>query len=340
MREVKSILAIVAVLFLCAAMPAAEAAEYLVKAAPRSDMKAVFARVESREVIPARARIGGTIVSLAVEEGSAVAAGDVVAVVVDDKLSLQLTASDARIKALSVELDNARTELERAEKLQLTGVVPKSRVDQLQTQGDVLVNQIAAVQADRAVLEQQQAEGRVLAPSPGRILSVPVTQGSVVLPGEMVAKIAGGGYFLRLSLPERHAAHIAEGDPVVVGKRGMTGLDGDAALGQGRIVKIYPEIDGGRVLADVEVEGLGDFFVGERTRVWIPVATRQIIAVPEAAVTNRYGIDVVTIVSATGQTEVPVIIGAPTEENGQRVVEVLSGLAEGDRVVVRGGEAD
>ena len=77
------------------------------------------------------------------------------------------------------------------------------------------------------------------------------------MPGETVARVASGVYFLRLSLPERHAAHIQKGDEVLVGSRGMTDLMEKAPLGHGHIVKVYPEIDNGRVLADVEVEGLG-----------------------------------------------------------------------------------
>jgi RND family efflux transporter MFP subunit len=324
-----------AAVFLALSLPgSAHAAEFAVKVSERPDLKAVFGQVESRDVVTARARIGGTIVSLSVEEGTAVKAGDVVAVVVDDKLALQLSAVDARIKAIGAELGNATTELERARKLLQTGVVPKSRVDALQTQVDVLTNQMAAAQADRAVLEQQRTEGDVLAPAPGRILSVPVTKGSVVMPGETVARIAGGGYFLRLSLPERHAGHIREGDEVLVGSRGMTDLGEKAPLGRGRVAKVYPEIEGGRVMADVEVEGLGNFFVGERTRVWVPVASKSVITIPEAAVTTRAGIDYVRIVSGEGALDVPVIIGEAAEENGARMLEVLSGLSDGDRVVL------
>jgi RND family efflux transporter MFP subunit len=310
------------------------AADFTVKATERPDLKAVFGQVESRDLVPARARIGGTITSLSVEAGSAVKAGEVIARVVDDKLVLQLSAAEAKIAALRSERSNAVTELNRASQLLQSGVVPRTRVDQLQTQVDVLTSQIAASEADRAVLQQQQTEGNVIAPAPGRVISVPVTQGSVVLPGEAIANVAGGGYFLRLALPERHAAHISVGDPVIVGSRGLTTLTDAAAVSRGKVVKVYPEIDGGRVLADVEVEGLGDFFVGERTRVWIPVATRQVISVPEAAVSNRYGVDYVRIAGTAGEIDVPVIIGGRFEENGKALVEILSGLADGDKVIL------
>jgi RND family efflux transporter MFP subunit len=294
----------------------------------------VFGRVESRDLVPARARLGGTILSLAVEEGSAVKAGDVVAVVVDDKLALQLGALDARLKAIEAELGNATADLERAQKLLETGVVPRKQVEGFQTKVDVLTNQRAAAEAERSVLEQQRSEGEVIAPAPGRVLSVPVTEGSVVMAGETVARIAGGGYFLRLSLPERHAGQLETGDEVLVGSRGMTEPGGKEAAGRGKVVKVYPEIDGGRVLADVEVEGLGDFFVGERTRVWIPVAKRKMIAVPARALATRSGVDYVRLVLPAGEAEVPVIAGENFEQGGERFVEILTGLSDGDRVVV------
>ena len=53
--------------------------------------------------------------------------------------------------------------------------------------------------------------------------------------------------------PEALARRQAADRAGAVDHHGVT--ECDAALGHGRIVKIYPEIDGGRVLADVEVEG-------------------------------------------------------------------------------------
>jgi RND family efflux transporter MFP subunit len=314
--------------------PQAGAAEFTVKAVERPDYKAVFGRVEAQDLVPARARLGGTILSLSVEEGSAVKAGDVVAVVVDDKLALQLGALDARLKAIDAELKNANADLERAQKLLATGVVPRKQVEGFQTKVDVLTNQRAAAEAERSVLEQQRSEGEVIAPAPGRVLSVPVTKGSVVMAGEAIARIAGGGYFLRLSLPERHAGQVKTGDEVLVGSRGMTDPGEKAPAGRGKVVKVYPEIDGGRVLADVEVEGLGDFFVGERTRVWIPVARRQMIAVPATAITTRSGVDYVRLALASGEAEVPVIAGESFEEKGEQFTEILTGLREGDRVIL------
>jgi RND family efflux transporter MFP subunit len=309
------------------------AGDYAVHSIPKTDLKAVFGRVESRDIVQARARLGGTIVLLDAVEGNPVTAGDVIATVVDDKLALQLAAFDARLKELDAQVQNALVDLNRGKSLLAAGTMPKASVDALQTKFDVLNNQVTALQADKSVVVQQGAEGKVLAPASGRILTVPVTKGSVVMPGEPIARIAAGGYFLRIALPERHAAHVKEGDDVLVGARGLDGGQSSfEAARKGRLVKVYPEIQDGLVLADVDVDGLGDFFVGERTLVWIPVDKRSVIAVPPAAITTRYGIDYAQISGSAGPMDVAVITGETfATQEGDRT-EILSGLVDGDKV--------
>jgi hypothetical protein len=85
--------------------------------------------VESRDLVQARARIGGTIVTLDVEEGSSAQAGAVIARVVDDKLALHMGALDARLKELDAEMLNASAELERGRSLFASGTIAKSRLD-------------------------------------------------------------------------------------------------------------------------------------------------------------------------------------------------------------------
>jgi RND family efflux transporter MFP subunit len=315
----------------------AMAAEIVAGSETILETKAVFGQVESRNTVPARARIGGTIRSVSVDEGSEVDEGEVIAVVVDDKIALQLDAAEAEIEGLRSQLDNAQTELTRAEQLLTRGVAPQSRVDQARTQVEVYTNQLSAAESNRAVIQQQSVEGEVLAPASGRVLSVPVTPGSVILAGETVARVATGGYFLRLSLPERHAAEMVEGDTVTVGERVLSAdaADGAVTTREGRLAKVYPEITEGRVEADVEVDGLGDYFVGERTLVWIPIGRRQAITLPTDAVTTRHGVDTVKIATDDGEIDVAVVLGETfVADDGAQRVEILTGIHEGDQVIV------
>ena len=79
-----------------------------------ADEKAVFATVESANVVPARARIGGTVVELAVKEGDGVKQGQIVATIGDEKLALQMKSLDAQIAGLEAQFAQAQTDLTRA----------------------------------------------------------------------------------------------------------------------------------------------------------------------------------------------------------------------------------
>lgn len=317
------------------ALPRAQAAEFAVRAVTVPEMKAVFGQVESRIVVPARARIGGSIRELRVSQGDQVKEGDVVAVVVDDKLVLQLNAAKAKIEALNSQLENARLQLERAQQLRASGTGTQANLDQATMLFEVATNQVAAAKADRTVIEQSAREGDVLAPATGRVLTVPVTPGSVVLAGEAIARIAPGPYYLRLALPERHAAEIVQGSEVLVGERGLAQPPGRApAAHRGRIVKVYPEIADGRVIADVEVPGIGDYFVNERTLVSIPVGKRAVLAVPPGAIRTIHGVDYVRLATAGGEMDVAVILGQTIDDGGEGRIEILTGLRDGDRVIL------
>ena len=317
-----------------ASLSPASAEEFAVKTTTITEMKAVFGQVESRTVVPARARIGGTIREIRVSEGSEVKEGDVIAVVVDDKIALERQAAEAQIKALMSQVENATTSLARAERLVAQGVATQSGLDAARMLLNVVTNQVAAAEANKAVIEQRAREGDTLAPASGRVLTVPVTQGSVILQGEEIARIATGPYYLRLSLPERHAAEIVEGDRVLVASRGVAGAGTPATARSGKIAKVYPEIANGRVLADVEVTDVGSYFVNERTLVSIPVGKRSALAVPQRAVRTLHGVDYVRIAADGGEMDVAVILGETFAGADGALVEILSGLNDGDRVVV------
>jgi RND family efflux transporter MFP subunit len=328
---VAAILAVTPVL----GMAQARAAEFVVRAMTIPEMKAVFGQVESRIVVPARARIGGSVRELRISQGDQVREGQALAVVVDDKLKLQLNAADAKIEALNSQLDNARIQFDRAQQLRATGTGTQVNLDQARMQFEVVTNQVAAAKAEKTVIEQNAREGTVLAPASGRVLTVPVTLGSVVMPGEEIARIAPGPYYLRLSLPERHAGEIVQGAEVIVGARGLTATPGGvAAVHRGRIAKVYPEIADGRVIADVEVDGVGDYFVNERTLVSIPVGRRTVLAVPPAAIRTTHGVDYVRVATERGAMDVAVILGEVFADNGAERVEILTGLRDGDRIVL------
>ena len=294
------------------------------------DEKAVFATVESIVVEPARTRIGGTLAALSVREGDRVERDQIVATVGDEKLVLQVKSLDAQIAALDAQVRQAQIDLARTEDLFPKGAASKAALDQARTTLNVATNMYQSRVAERSVVQEQLAQGNVLAPLPGRVVKVPLRAGSVVLPGESVALIAEQDFVLRLRVPERHARFLKAGDPVRIDGQDLGGES--AQFGTIRLV--YPQIEDGRVVADATVAGLGDYFVGQRIRVWVSSGERTAIVVPASYVTTRFGIDYVRVGRNGAVIDVPVQRGRdlprPDMPDG---LEILSGLSAGDQLV-------
>jgi RND family efflux transporter MFP subunit len=304
---------------------------FVVRPEKVADEKAVFATVESVRTVPARTRIGGTLVELTVKEGDAVKEGQVLANVSDEKLTLQINSLDAQILALEAQLAQAKIDLDRAKELVARGTIPKTRLDETQTAFNVATNNLKARKAERSVLQEQVAQGQVLAPTAGRVLTVPVTVGTVVLTGEPVATIAVQNFVLRLRVPERHARFLKAGDTVRINGEGL----GESGAKFGTIRLVYPQIEDGRVIADADVKGLGDYFVGERIRVWVSAGERESIIVPGSFIITRFGVDYARV-----RKDDKTVIDVPVQRGREQprpdmpdALEILSGLKPGDVLV-------
>lgn len=308
------------------------ASGFTVERVSLADQKAVFATVESLDVVPARVRIGGTVGLLAVKAGDRVAPGQVLAVVADDKLLLQIASIDAQIAGLRASLAQAQADLVRAETLFRQGSGPRVTMDQARTAVELATAGLAARTAERAVVDQQIAEGQVLAPVGGRVLAVPVTNGSVALPGDMLASIAAQDYVLRLRVPERHAGFVRVGDLIRLDTTGRGAAAGAPAFGT--ISRVYPRIEEGRVVADATLAGLDAYFVGERVTVWIAAGPRPAIVIPAGMIRTRHGLDYALVQRGGQVVETPIQRGRPTPSPAMTDgVEILSGLSAGDTLV-------
>lgn len=304
---------------------------FVVREAMISDEKSVFATIESAHVVPARVRTAGTIVELDVRQGDRVEQGQVIATVGDQKLALTVSSYAAQVQAAQAQLAQAKLEYERAQRLIASGAIARNMYDQAHTAYNVAASNLKSITAQRAVVQQQETEGQVLAPASGRVITVPVIAGTVVMSGDVVATVAEQNFVLRLQIPERHARYLKAGDPVRLDGNDL-GLDGPRF---GTIDLIYPDVQNGHVVADATVPGLSDYFVGRRVRVWVSAGQRRAIVVPETLIATRYGIDYARVwTKKDGAIDVPVQRGQklprPDMRNG---LEILSGLQTGDRLL-------
>jgi RND family efflux transporter MFP subunit len=311
--------------------PSPPTAAYVVAAGTIQDEKSVFATIQSAYTVPARVRTGGTIMSLKVRQGDYVTRGQVIATVGDPKLGLQSSSLAAQIAAARAQLAQAQADFDRAQRLIASGAIARNMYDQAQTGLNVAQSNLKSIQAQAAVVREQATEGNVAAPTSGRVITVPVTAGTVVMAGDTVATVAERDFVLRLEIPERHARFLKAGDTLR-----LDGSDIGLATAQfGKISLVYPQVDNGHVVADATIGGMGDYFVGQRVRAWVPAGRRSAILVPASLIIARSGIDYAKVWTArSGALDVPVQRGQEHALPGKPVMlEILSGLNAGDRLL-------
>lgn len=301
----------------------AKAEELTVHAIMAADLKPVAAEVDSAHHATARARIGGTITELKVSEGAEVKRGDVLAIINDPKQPLAIDAMEARLKSLEHERAQAAADVKRFTPLAKSGTISKLRMEELNTRLSMLDDSVHALRAERDNAITQRNEGHVLAPMDGKVLTLPTPQGNVIMPGETVAELTAGDLILKIRVPERHARYLKKDMELRIVSKAADGSD---AVSMGKVVKIYPEIQEGRITADLSVEDIAHLYVGEQMTAYVPAARRKAIYIPPSAVTRRYGLNYVTLKSGV---EAVVELGLEDDHG----VEVLSGLNEGDVLV-------
>ena len=298
---------------------APQAGRFTVQIETVADLKPVPATLTTRDMAEARARIAGVLVSLAVKEGDMVRKGQIIGRVKDDRLALQTGAFDAQVSAAAAEAARANADLGRTRDLFSHGVYAQARLAQAKAANANL----AAARAQRGASAELGAQGAILAPAAGRVLVADVPVGSVVMPGQTLAKITAGPMVVRIQLPEGQARALKVGDVVQLAAEDMRGV-----ATQGTIAQVYPSVTGGQVTADVSAPGLPQDLIGQRVRAQIKVGARQALIVPRTYVVTRFGIDYARLVRADNTvSETPIQTTAgPTAAK----VEVLSGLRAGD----------
>lgn len=312
-----------------AAVQPASGERLVVRPTVVADLKPVAASVATKDMGDARARIGGTLVTLNVSEGDVVRKGQVVGVVADQRLKLETAGYAAQVAAAQAEATRAQADLQRISTLYDKGIYAKARLEQAQAAARAAGGQLDAARAQRAASAEVGAQGAILAPASGRVLRADVPEGSVVLPGQTVVVITAGEPLLRLEVPEAQARALKVGESVPIVAEDLPG-----AASAGVISQVYPAVTAGKVVADIRVPGLNADLVGQRVRVRVKVGERQGFVLPRRFVATRYGIDFVRLVGPGGRPADVAVQVAPAASPDH--VEVLAGLSNGDVILAQG----
>ncbi len=154
----------------------------------------------------------GVVRELRVQSGNRVDAGQVL-------LVLRKSALDLELKRVGGELQTATKKLASVESEQLLNrredETQRRRYTELTAQQEELRAAVASLQAQHAILRQQQAELEVRSPIRGEVLTWNAEQlltGRPVARGQVLLSVAdlSGPWHLELRVPERRMLHLAE----------------------------------------------------------------------------------------------------------------------------------
>lgn len=251
-------------------------------------------------------------------------------------------ASTGVVRQAKAVLDEAQAAIERARKLEKSGVISRSELDTVESRYRVAdaryQDALEEVRDRQAVLLQrrsevafarQQRDDAVLrAPFDGAIAERIATAGEFLSAGAPVAKLVRTSPLrMQAEVPEREAAGVTVGQSVIVR------TEGDSAEARGKVARVSPVItETNRVLVvEVEVDNsAGRLKPGRFARAEISTGGGgTALLVPSGAVVSFAGIQKVFAVRDGKAIERTIVVGRTSDG----LMEVTEGLKAGDEIV-------
>jgi RND family efflux transporter MFP subunit len=285
--------------------------------------------VESARRTAVASRILARIEEIRVSAGSEVAEGDVLIRLDARDLDARTSEVAEALRGARARLKLARTEHERMTKLVAEGVEAKQRLDRTES-----ALRVAQAEVDR--LEQSQRESRtglsfaeIRSPVSGRVVDRLAEPGDTAVPGRPLLRIYDPTV-LRVEVPVREslAVRLTVGAPLPVR---IPSLEEEF---EGVIDEIVPFAEPGArtLLIKARLPYDARLYAGMFARAAVPAGEREWLTVPERSVERIGQLEFVTVVGESGPERRAVTTG-PRLEEGR--VEVLSGLAAGERVALQ-----
>ena len=296
-----------------------EQRSYLVETEPVAITRVVHAEVRPVERPEARARIGGLLRDLTVDEGERVADGEVIARIEPPKLASRIEAAKAERDRAEARQRRARRALARAEELHAENVMSQADFDDAREAAATATNAVEAAESEIETLRARRQRGEVLAPAKGWVIEVLPTSGSPLQAGGLVARIAAAPAVIRIAVPERHLERLRQSATLT--------LNTASGAQRAELLRLYPDVRKGRVEADLRLPAdESPLPVGRRVRVSLTLGEVERVLIPERLITAYHGL---TFVNRADHGRTLIQLGA---RHGDRVT-VLSGLRAGDRLL-------
>ncbi len=283
--------------------------------------------IQSRHKVDITPRIQAVIEEIRVNAGDRVREGDLLVVLDKRDLEAALGQAEQALKAAEANYRQALTDHQRNVELLQRGVVSPQEADNSRLRVEVTS---ATVGQARRALEQARVAlsyAEIHSPVSGIVTDKLQNVGDLAMPGRPILQLYDPS-LVRLEAPVREALvrRIKVGDSLAVK------LGSEEIRTTGTVDEIVPQADvaSRSVMVRVLVPNVTDLYSGMFGRLVIPTGTESVLLVPAQAIQRVGQLEYVLAPTAHGPERRFVQTGRRFGDK----VEILSGLAEGEPVLI------
>ncbi len=280
--------------------------------------------------------VPGRIAGMRVAEGDTVKIGEVLAKIDERPYRDQLRQAEAAAEQARANLENAKLSRARNETLVERGIAARKDLEDARTQESVAAAALRQAEAALELAHLQISRTEILSPLNGMVAKRFVNVGEQVdgTAAQPVVEVANlAEVELIGNLPASYMGKVHAGETLSITSETLPGQ-----TLSGRVVAISPAVDPAtnvgvvriRIANPAHLLRLGMFLSAQ-----VAIATHKnaLVAPPQAIYRNEKGQAQVYRVEQDNATAVPVELGIETQTS----VELLSGVKEGDTIILTGG---
>ncbi|RMD65276.1 MAG: efflux RND transporter periplasmic adaptor subunit [Alphaproteobacteria bacterium] len=277
-------------------------------------------------------RLLARIEEVRVRAGDTVAKGDVVVVLESQDIRARVAQARDALEAAEARLALARSEKARVEALFKKGVATRQRYDQALAELQAATAEVNRLKQSLREAETELSFTRIRAPVSGRVIDRLAEPGETATPGRPLLRIYDPDA-LRVEAPVRETLAVR----LRLGQRLRIDIPALERTFEGTIEEIVPFAEPGArtLLVKVGLPPASGAVAGMFARIAVPAGKRTRLLMPVAALERVGQLEFVRVRDPAQGIERR-LVTTGRYRDGDRI-EVLSGLAEGEHVLVPSG---
>ena len=277
-----------------------------------------------------KARVAAEVKSVAVREGDAVRVGQLLAQLDPVEFDMRLRQAEQQAHAARAQLEIAQRALQNSRSLVTQGFISATALENAVSTEAGAQATLQAALAAVDLARKARADATVNAPIAGFVSQRLVQPGErVPVDAKLLEIVDLSRLELQASVPPESAGLLRVG---ATAKLKVDGIDDDVSA---RVVRINPSAQPGSrsVIAYLELQPNPALRQGLFARGIIELERRQALLLPLSAVRNDQAQPYALLLAGTQVAQRTLGLGQRGQSGGVETVEVLQGLAEGDRVL-------